>query len=174
VAVDGFGSASETGAGVMLGLGYDIRIGSSLSLTPFWNGFAVRTSNTDANVGQLGLSLTVHKFQQTAAAPRDARPPVGSTAQPTLEPGYHPVPSARVPDPTPSPGSSPPGTVPVPQSDAGRTRLPAGTNYVGDVRLKLYYPLGCASQHAIPAQFQVFFQTSSGADADGFKPSADC
>jgi hypothetical protein len=174
VAVDGFGSASETGAGAMLGVGYDIRIGSSLSLTPFWNGFAVRTSNTDANVGQLGLSLTVHKFQQTAAAPREARPAIGSVIQPIPEPAYHPVPFARVPDPTLSPAAAPSDTVPVPEADAGRTWLPAGTNYIGDVRLNLYYPAGCASQHAIPAQFQVFFQTSSGAEGDGFKPSADC
>ena len=174
VAVDGFGSASETGAGAMLGLGYDIRIGSSLSLTPFWNGFAVRTSNTDANVGQLGLSLTVHKFQQAAATPREARPTVGSATQPIPERGYLPVGSVRAPDPTPTPAQTRSDAVPEPPSDAGRTRLPAGTNYVGDVRLKLYYPVGCASQHAIPAQFQVFFQTSSGADADGFRPSADC
>jgi hypothetical protein len=174
VAVDGFGSASETGAGAMLGVGYDIRIGSSLSLTPFWNGFAVRTSNTDANVGQLGLSLTVHKYQQPAADPHEPRPAVGSVAQPRSEPGHRPVPSARVLDPMPSPEEARSDTVPVPQPDAGRTRLPAGTNYVGDVRLKLYYPIGCAAQHAIPAQFQVFFQTSSGADADGFRPSADC
>ncbi len=174
VAVDGFGSASETGAGAMLGLGYDIRIGSSLSLTPFWNGFAVRTSNTDANVGQLGLSLTVHKFRPPTAAPREARPAIGSATEPTPEPGYRPVPSGRVLDATPSPEAVPSDTLPTQEADAGRTRLPAGTNYVGDVRLKLYYPIGCAAQHAIPAQFQVFFQTSSGADADGFRPSADC
>lgn len=57
---DGFGSDSETGAAAVLGLGYDFRVGDNLSLTPFWNGFAVSTSNADANVGQLGLSLTVH------------------------------------------------------------------------------------------------------------------
>jgi hypothetical protein len=51
---------SETGLGLMLGLGYDFRIGDNLSLTPFWNGFAVRSSNDNANVGQLGLGLTVH------------------------------------------------------------------------------------------------------------------
>ena len=56
----GFGSDSEVGVGVVIGLGYDFRIGSNVSLTPFWNGFAVRTSNADANVGQLGLGITVH------------------------------------------------------------------------------------------------------------------
>ncbi len=31
-----------------------------LIVAPFWNGFAARTSNADANVGQLGLSVTLH------------------------------------------------------------------------------------------------------------------
>jgi hypothetical protein len=56
--VAGFGSATETGGGVLLGLGYDIRVGNNVSLTPYWNGFAVRTSNSDANVGQIGLGIT--------------------------------------------------------------------------------------------------------------------
>lgn len=58
--VGGFGSETETGGGALLGLGYDIRVGQNVSLTPFWNGFAARTSNADANVGQLGLSVTLH------------------------------------------------------------------------------------------------------------------
>jgi hypothetical protein len=58
--VSGFGSASETGVGLVLGLGMDFRVGDNLSLTPFWNGFTIQTSNADANVGQLGLGLTFH------------------------------------------------------------------------------------------------------------------
>jgi hypothetical protein len=58
--VSGLGSASETGVGLVLGLGMDINMGNRVSLTPFWNGFAVQTSNNDANVGQLGLGLTFH------------------------------------------------------------------------------------------------------------------
>ncbi len=58
--IDGFGSDTETGAGALLGLGYDIRVGNDVSLTPFWNGFAASNSNADANVGQLGLSVTLH------------------------------------------------------------------------------------------------------------------
>ena len=58
--VSGLGSGSETGVGVVLGLGFDIRIGANVSLTPFWNGYAVRSSDTNANVGQLGLSITAH------------------------------------------------------------------------------------------------------------------
>ena len=35
--IDGFGSDTETGAGALLGLGWDIRVGSNVSLTPSWN-----------------------------------------------------------------------------------------------------------------------------------------
>lgn len=58
--VSGLGSSTETGAGVVLGLGYDIRFAGNTSLTPFWNGFAMKNSNTDANVGQVGLAITLH------------------------------------------------------------------------------------------------------------------
>lgn len=53
-------SASENGAGAMLGLGWDIRVGRNLSITPFWSGFAMSSDNLDANVGQLGVGLTIH------------------------------------------------------------------------------------------------------------------
>ncbi len=53
-------SGGETGVGVVMGLGNDFRIAANVSLTPFFNVFAVKTSNTDANVVQLGLSVTVH------------------------------------------------------------------------------------------------------------------
>ena len=58
--VSGIGSASETGFGALVGLGYDIRVGQNVSLTPYWNGFAMSSSNSDANVGQLGLGITLH------------------------------------------------------------------------------------------------------------------
>ena len=58
--LSGFGGSSETGVGLMLGLGVDVPIGKSLSLTPFWNGFSINTSNSDANVGQIGIGLTTH------------------------------------------------------------------------------------------------------------------
>ena len=54
------GSATETGVGAVLGLGFDIRLGGNVSLTPFWNGFAANTTTGDANVGELGLGLTIH------------------------------------------------------------------------------------------------------------------
>lgn len=83
-----------------------------------------------------------------------------------------PAPSAQPVDPVPV-DTVPVGIVPE-RPVVGRTRLPVGTAYVGDARLKLYYPIGCAAQHAIPAEFQVFFQSSGGAERDGFKPSGDC
>jgi len=51
---------SETGFGLLLGLGYDIRVAKNVSLTPFWNGYAMSSSNLDANVGQLGIGITIH------------------------------------------------------------------------------------------------------------------
>jgi hypothetical protein len=55
-----FAGESEFGVGAMLGLGWDIRVGKNVSLTPFWNGFAMSNSNVDANVGQIGLGFTIH------------------------------------------------------------------------------------------------------------------
>ena len=51
---------SEFGVGVVLGIGWDIRVGRNVSLTPFYNGFAMSNSLVDANVGQLGLGVTIH------------------------------------------------------------------------------------------------------------------
>ena len=59
-AVSGFGSATEYGIGGVLGLGYDARIGKNVSLTPYLNGFAVNTSNGNANVVQFGVGITFH------------------------------------------------------------------------------------------------------------------
>ena len=62
----GIGTASygvedaEIGAGVFLGLGWDIRVGRNVSLTPFWSGFAMANDNMDANVGQIGIGVTIH------------------------------------------------------------------------------------------------------------------
>jgi hypothetical protein len=55
-----YAGETERGLGVVLGLGYDIRVGRNVSLTPFWSGFAMSNSNLDANVGQLGLGVTIH------------------------------------------------------------------------------------------------------------------
>lgn len=54
-------SGRETGTGILLGLGYDIRIGRNVSLTPFWNGIGTRyDGGDDLNFGQLGLGISIH------------------------------------------------------------------------------------------------------------------
>lgn len=55
-----YAGESEFGLGIMLGAGWDIRVGKNVSLTPFWNGFAMSNANVDANVGQLGIGVTIH------------------------------------------------------------------------------------------------------------------
>jgi len=58
--VSGFGSNTETGTGAILGMGYDVRVSRNTSITPYWNAYAIKNSNTDANVGQIGLAVTLH------------------------------------------------------------------------------------------------------------------
>jgi hypothetical protein len=58
--VAGFGSATENGIGTLVGIGYDYRIAKNTSITPYWNGFAMKSSNSDANVGQMGIAITLH------------------------------------------------------------------------------------------------------------------
>jgi hypothetical protein len=58
--VTGFGSNTESGGAAILGMGYDIRVARNTSITPYWNGYAMKNSNTDANVGQIGLAVTLH------------------------------------------------------------------------------------------------------------------
>jgi hypothetical protein len=58
---DGFSvSVGQSGAGGLLGVGWDIRVGSNISLTPFLNAYAVATDDADADVVQGGLALTIH------------------------------------------------------------------------------------------------------------------
>ena len=54
------GAATENGVGTILGMGWDIRVARNASITPYWNGFAMRNNNTDANVGQAGIAVTLH------------------------------------------------------------------------------------------------------------------
>ena len=53
-------TARESGLGMLFGLGYDVRVARNASLTPYWSGFAMKSSNADANVGQVGLAITLH------------------------------------------------------------------------------------------------------------------
>lgn len=53
-------SATEQGPGMIFGIGYDLRVARNTSITPYWNGYAMKNSDTDANVGQVGLAITLH------------------------------------------------------------------------------------------------------------------
>lgn len=58
--VNGFGTATETGPAAILGLGYDYRVSSNMSVTPYWNAFAMKNDYMDANVGSAGIAITLH------------------------------------------------------------------------------------------------------------------
>lgn len=60
VDVDRIGDESESGVGLTLGLGWDIRVSRNVSITPFWHGTAVSASDSDANFGSLGVAVTIH------------------------------------------------------------------------------------------------------------------
>jgi hypothetical protein len=156
------GSNTKTGVGATLGLGYDLRVGSSVSLSPYITGFGVRVSGTTFNVGQVGLSVTVHKFTQpSAATPDPAEAPTYEPATPERHPAAAPADTTGA---RPAPSAAP----------TDRPVWPAGTQFVGDTRLMLYYPTACAQRKGIPPKFQVLFQSATGAENDGFKPSGDC
>ncbi|HST06772.1 MAG TPA: outer membrane beta-barrel protein [Gemmatimonadaceae bacterium] len=53
-------TATDNGAGAIFGLGYDYRVARNASITPYWNGFAMKSNDNDANVGQIGLAITLH------------------------------------------------------------------------------------------------------------------
>lgn len=54
------GPGTETGFGGLLGIGYDLRVGGSVRLTPFATGYLVGNSDSDVDVIQLGLGVTFH------------------------------------------------------------------------------------------------------------------
>ncbi len=51
---------SQNGLGLTLGLGWDIRVGRNVSITPYWHGTAVTADESDANFGALGVAVTIH------------------------------------------------------------------------------------------------------------------
>jgi hypothetical protein len=53
-------ATSETGLGLMFGLGWDIRTGNNISVTPFWNGSGIATESVTVGFGQIGLGFTLH------------------------------------------------------------------------------------------------------------------
>jgi hypothetical protein len=57
---DGFSSGSDGGFGLLGGVGYDIRVGRNISLTPVANWFRGGFDGGSANVLQFGLGVTSH------------------------------------------------------------------------------------------------------------------
>lgn len=57
---DGTGSASDTGFGLLGGVGYDLRVGRNLSITPVANYFRGGFDGGSANVLQFGVGVTSH------------------------------------------------------------------------------------------------------------------
>jgi hypothetical protein len=56
----GIGSGNDSGFGILGGVGYDVRVGRNLSLTPVANWFRGGFEGGSANVLQLGLGVTSH------------------------------------------------------------------------------------------------------------------
>jgi hypothetical protein len=57
---DGISTADDTGFGWTGGVGYDLRVGKNLSITPVANYFRGAFDGGSANVLQLGLGVTSH------------------------------------------------------------------------------------------------------------------
>ena len=53
-------SESDYGLGSVFGVGWDIRVRDNVSLTPFYNGFAMQTSFETGYVDQFGVGITIH------------------------------------------------------------------------------------------------------------------
>ena len=162
--IRGFGSDTETGLGLLLGLGVDIKVANGLSLTPFWNGFAVRNSNSDANVGQIGLSFTAHKFTEPT---RTYVPAVQAPPPPLITPG---APPTQAPDPAPV-QAAPQGYR---RAVLNPDKIPSDIQYIGDKRTMRFYHTGCEIIDHIPPESRYFYRTKEAAIAEGFRASADC
>lgn len=57
---DDFGDASDSGFGFLGGVGYDVRVGRNLSITPVANWFRGGFDGGSANVLQFGVGVTSH------------------------------------------------------------------------------------------------------------------
>jgi hypothetical protein len=58
--MDDTGSGANVGAGVVIGMGYDIRLTESISLTPWGNWFHIHTPDPRGSALALGVGLSVH------------------------------------------------------------------------------------------------------------------
>ena len=43
-----------------MGLGWDIRTGRNISVTPFWNNSGISTGSETVSFGQIGIGITVY------------------------------------------------------------------------------------------------------------------
>ncbi len=50
----------DNGVGALIGAGYDIRVGSNVSITPFFNGYGMNMDGGNLNVVQAGVGVTIH------------------------------------------------------------------------------------------------------------------
>jgi hypothetical protein len=57
---DGVNTASDGGLGILGGVGYDVRVGRNLSITPVANWFRGGFNNGSADVLQIGVGVTSH------------------------------------------------------------------------------------------------------------------
>lgn len=53
-------SARDNGGAAILGMGYDFRVGTNMSITPFWNGAGISAADSNMNYGQIGVGFTMH------------------------------------------------------------------------------------------------------------------
>jgi hypothetical protein len=54
------GNGPDIGRAVLIGLGYDARVADNASITTFINAAGVHTPDPHAQVGQIGVGLTLH------------------------------------------------------------------------------------------------------------------
>lgn len=55
-----FDGETAYGGAAVFGVGYDVRVGRNVSLTPYYNGVGMANSGGNLNFNQLGLGVTIH------------------------------------------------------------------------------------------------------------------
>jgi hypothetical protein len=103
-------------------------------------------------------------------------PMPGGAVEPTV---------AAAPAPQPADASSAGPPLPAATADSGQGQpadrpvsgygdAPPGTAFVGDARIRVFYPMRCAAEHQIPRDHQIYFMSEAGAVRDGFTRTGDC
>jgi hypothetical protein len=124
-----------------------------------------------------GMGVAPQAEATQPAATQAAAPQYGTApASIVAAPAPIVVPVSAGPSPAAAPATAPtaPATAAPITSSADPDEIPTGARYVGDARIRIYYPVGCARQHPVPLESRVFFQTADGAARDGFVASGDC